>query len=185
MSIDALTTDIVAAIKPVLPKLRMLEKHHGRIDAGELKKAVGNAPAVLVACVGIPKIQTVADGRTGLTGQLAAYVVARDAKGLDRTAAASAMATTIAGLVDQNQWGRIDVYEPTDIRIDNLFNDAIDRAGCALWAVAWRQELLVGTDLYAPDGSVLEHLYYSHSPEIGEAHKQDYRDIVTGEAPPA
>lgn len=185
MNIDDLTGVIVAQVKALLPKLRQCERHHGRFDTAALKRAVQGAPAVFVSCLGFPQVASRAGGDVAVTAQMAAFVVTRDIAGLDRTAAAAAIAMALVELVNDNRWDSDETFDPEAIRAENLFNDQLEGIGCTIWVVSWRQDLLAGEDVYADDGTVLEHLYVSMSPEIGLAHKQDYRDIETGEAPPA
>jgi phage gp37-like protein len=184
MNVGEVTGQIVSEVSQVLPQRRKCERHNGRLDAAALRRAVQAAPAVLVTCLGFPNIAKRSNGEIAVTAQFAAFVVTRDTAALDRTAAASSIAGALVTLIDDNRWQREDTFDPENLRAENLFNDQLDGIGCTIWVVSWRQDLLTGEDACQEDGSFPENLYIGWSPEIGAAHKEDYRNIETGEAPP-
>jgi hypothetical protein len=116
-----------------------VESHPGRLSADDLKTFVARGRSTIrVACLSVPRVEK-RPGGTDVEIAWAAYVMAMDAAGISRDAAASVLATAVSLLVAGNLWGREDVDSPMQIRADNLYSGVVDKRAVALWAVTWRQ----------------------------------------------
>ena len=182
MSLATLPDTITAAIKARFPGLKQCEKHDGRFDLTELERFLTVAPAVRVAVLSIGGAVEEGEGLAQGNVRLAAFVVARDAGNVKKGDAALAIVDGLVALVAGNDWGLSTAGPAKDVRAENLYSTSIGKQGVALWAVTWVQPAEMGT-LAAEDGTVPTNIYASMAPDIGLAHKGDYRDVATGEAP--
>lgn len=147
MSLLTLRQAIVDDLKANVPNLKTCEGHGGRFDATELKRVAMRAPAVFVACLGLADVE---EGHDGVAGTLTwgAFVVTRDTPGSSRDQAALAVLQAILVRLPGNRWG-LDQAEgrPERVSAQNLYSATVDRLGVALWAVSWRQRMVIGGEL--------------------------------------
>lgn len=169
---------VVSDLQEIFPTAaRNIEGHDGRIDADAIKKWVRTTPAIRVAILGARRIVPVGNGQVDIGWIVGVYAVEKDA------AAAAGMTTAVIIDAEGNQRGLDDVFPPEDLRCDNLHASALERAGVTIWAATWTQSIRSGLDDLVEAGVVPSAVYVSRSPEIGNAHKDDYRDVATGEPP--
>ncbi|SNS05626.1 hypothetical protein SAMN04488503_2480 [Humidesulfovibrio mexicanus] len=146
MSIVALRQAVVDDLKAKLPRLGgravVVAPHAGRFDAAELSRVATQAPAVLVAVLGLADL-TESCAEVDGTCQIVAIVLCKDAPRLPRDLASLALAQALAGIVPGNCWGGAAARAPEAVRCDNLFSASLDKAGVAMWGVSWRQHATV------------------------------------------
>ena len=139
MSLLDVRTAIVTGLKAALPAGVYVEGHRGRFDsATEIQRFAVKAPAVLVACVGVP-VQEPGAGLLILPARWVVFVITRDQPGTPRDAGALALVEAILLTVSGNIWGRTDVAEPVQLDARNLYSGAIDKLGIALWGITFDQ----------------------------------------------
>ncbi len=169
---------IVAELITLFPDIkRNIEEHDGRIDATAIKSWIRTVPAIRVAVLGSRRITPVGNGQVDIDWNMNAFVVEKD------SAAAAALATAIIVDAEGNHRGLENVFDPKDMRCDNLHAAALEKHGVTIWVVAWTQRIRTGVDALAEDGTIPDTIYASRSPDIGAAHKQEYRDVDTMETP--
>lgn len=183
MSLVALPAAIVAGINERFPKLKSCEAHPGRFDLDELERFVAAAPAVRVAVLSVGGIVGGEDGVAIGDARITAFIVTRDAGRVTKDEAARAIVDGLAPLVFENRWGLATAQPARDVAATNLYSTPSGKVGVTLWAVTWLQGVEMGT-LVAENGTMPEHVYASMAPDVGLAHKSDYRDVDTGEMPP-
>lgn len=183
MSLVETRTAIKDAIKAALPELRQCEIHGGQFDLDELKRFLTVTPSIRLAMLATPRLTPENSGGIDVDLRLAAFIVTRDAGALAREDAALNIAQAILLLVHGNHWGLDYAHPARDVASRALYSGPVDRTGAALWSVNWNQTVRIGADAFLEDGVLPDSLYVGVSPEIGAAHKADYKDARTGEAP--
>lgn len=169
---------VVDDLKELFPaQARNIEVHNGRIDVAAIKKWVRSTPAIRVAVLGARNIESVGNGQVDVGWAINVYVVDDDAL------KASNFSTAIIVDAEGNQRSLDDVHPPEQLRCDNLHASPLEKLGVTIWAVSWAQAIRTGLDELAEQGVVPSNVYASRAPNIGEDHKEDYRDVQTGEAP--
>ncbi|MGC9419654.1 MAG: hypothetical protein ACP5EN_11860 [Rhodovulum sp.] len=180
---SAILTDLPEAaadtIGALLPELRQCQAIAGRFNLERLKAEQVHAPAVLVSLIGLRQHEGWAGPRHGYLADMAAFIVTTDRAGLPRDTAAAAMAAVIAAAVPDRDWGLADCGEADDVQAQPLVSAGSERARASLWAVTWKQPLVM-TPLPRQTPADLT-LYVGESPEIGAAFEPDY-DEIGGEA---
>lgn len=147
MSLLTLRQAIVDDLTANLPALKTCEGHGGRFDANEVKRVAAKAPALFVACLGVSDTDEAPDGIAG-TVQWGAFVVARDTGASGRDEGGLAILQALLLHLPGNRWG-LDQAEgrPQAIRAQNLYSATVDKMGVAMWAVSWRQRMVIGAEL--------------------------------------
>lgn len=141
---QAVVDEFAARLPTLAGKAVKVQPHAGRFDAAELLRVATQAPAVLVGVLALADIsETCAE--VSCTCQVVAIVVCKDAPGLPRDVAALALVQELAKIVPGNCWGTAGEQAPESIRADNLFSASVDKAGVAMWGVAWRQRAVVAS----------------------------------------
>jgi hypothetical protein len=175
----AIVAKIETALKAPLG-LATVAPHRGRITGPELARLGARAPAVLVGCLGWGALRDMA-GETEANLEWVAFVVTKDAPGVDRGTSALVIANAIGGLVMGNTWG-LDGQDPTNVSARNLYAGDVDKQGLALWLVSWRQWMTIALDgEFDPDNiaATLGDLTTIH------AEHYDPGGIAAGDAPRA
>lgn len=170
---------IAEKIAAQLPGLRTAEGFSGRLDLEVIKQRGIAAPAVLVSWYGAKIDRTSAGPHNFYRIDMTAFVITKDALGLDRHAAAATIVQALLELLPDHRWGEAGLGNMSDIAAHSLNTPDIQRAGVALWAVTWRQEVAFTAVPEAID--VPLRLYVGMAPEIGRAHEDDYELIGGGE----
>ena len=153
---------IIDTLKLTFPKLNV-SAYQGRFDLDELKRLSIRLPALQIAILSIDNVETVETDERDMRLQLAAFVLTRDHKRLEREAAALAIVERLALLIPYQRWNYSKALIPTNLQVDNLFSGPIDKQGVALWAVSWQQILRLGIDVWA---ETLPAKYYA--PDVNE-----------------
>ncbi len=165
----------VAALKQALPGLRTCEVYAGEFSGGELSRGSLAAPAVLVACLGATRGDEHGSGEYDFVARFAAYCLTRHAGSrAQRGVLAQELAEGVLAALEGSRFGLRGLSAAKVTRLDNLYGEAFDKAGVALWAVSWEQRIKLGADVFAGEGVLPSELYVGFAPEIGEPHEGDY-----------
>jgi len=166
-------------LKIALPGLRSCDLYAGEFAGGELSRASLAAPAVLVACLGATRGADHGNGEYTFLARYSAYCLTRHAGGREqRGVLALELAEAVLAQIESGRFGLAGVSAAKVTRIDNLYGEAFDKAGVALWAVSWEQQLLLGADIWAGDGVLPSQLFVGYAPEIGVPHTDDYFEVT-------
>ncbi|KAB1440351.1 phage protein Gp37 [Pseudodesulfovibrio senegalensis] len=156
MSLASLRDAVVAKIDQATSRKVHCASHGGRFDLHELKRISTKAPAVFVAVLGFSDLtESCGDYEAWVTW--GAFVVTRDRPGQPRDLAALSIVDMLSLLIPGNTWDlkeSISTAERT--RADNLFSTVIDKAGMAMWAISWRQNMTLGQAMTESDLASLD-----------------------------
>ena len=142
---------VVQMLREAIPSpdmLKTVQPYGGEFNAEEVDTASFTAPAVLVASMGWapPGRDDLLAGAQASAQHLAAFVVTKNAKRVERMAAASALAETVARALKRwrPQAGESDYIEVAavdwrSVQGENLYGSRLDKKGLALWVVRWKQ----------------------------------------------
>lgn len=121
-------------------KYAHVRQHGGPINMEELRVVSTRTPAILVACLGLPKFERKG---TLLVGQAvyACFVAARDEVKAKRDVMSMIVTEAIASETVDNFWGDTALGAPTDLAGSNLFSRGLDEEGISLWVLRWRQQV--------------------------------------------
>ncbi|AMK09648.1 phage protein Gp37 [Pseudodesulfovibrio indicus] len=157
MSLDTLRTAVADTLKTALPASVSVESHGGRFDQAELRRIMAKAPAVFVATLGFSDLKY-DHGDFQATISWGAFVVTRDAPKVSRDQGASVLVNALAMTIPENTWSLDNecVNTPQAVRGDNLFSATVDKLGVAMWAITWRQTMLLGKALSDEDLAALD-----------------------------
>ncbi|WP_429885377.1 hypothetical protein [Geoalkalibacter halelectricus] len=168
----------VAHLKIALPGLRTCEVYAGEFAGGELSRASLAAPAVLVACLGATRGEQDGNEQYDFLCRYSAYCLTRHAGGREpRGVLAQELAEGVLAQVEGARFGESGCGVARVVRLDNLYSEAFDKAGVALWAVTWEQRVTLGADVWAHEGMLPTEIYLGIAPEIGPPHIDDYIKI--------
>ncbi|MCJ8285105.1 hypothetical protein [Halomonas sp.] len=175
--IDAVRQAIVTTIAQALGSHVTVEAHGGRFDRAELARYSKRAPAVLVAAMGMPRVEDRPRARPMV--QFAAFVMCRDAPGASRDTQALTLAEALVRLVPGNVWGQDNVQRPEQLSAENLYSGEIDRLGIAMWAVSWRQ--IVNLSTQRDIGDLADFAIYHGTHHVGEGpDTESHLELPTG-----
>lgn len=169
--------DLIATrIKDVLPALRTCEGRAGRFDVEALTKLGVAAPGVLVSTLRLSQGALYAGAAPEFFVEIGAFVVTKDAMGLARDAAAAAICQTLLQLVPETNWGVAELGAAQGIEALPLITSAKIGTGASLWAVTWRQPLML---VSAPPSAPLPlEVYWGQAPNIGAAAEANYEQVT-------
>jgi len=171
---------ILAEAEQTLSGLAQVEAYAGQFGQEGPSQGRVIAPAFFVAALGAPPADDQpGDGRMALDVRWAAYCLARNARGAaERGRDAMSMAESWAARVEQDaQWGLAPQVMHARLEdMQNLYSAALDSKGFALWAVTWRQVVLVGTSIWDGDGETPTEIWVGFSPD---EHPDDYKEQET------
>jgi hypothetical protein len=132
--------EIAKRLRLSVPKAIQVVEHGGPITLEELKRVATRAPALVVACLGVPSIT-----REGMqvTTDAAYAVFCVAAKSPSETQGDIALAlVSLASLdIPGQRWNQAASGVPQQIAATNLYSSALDKVGLALWAIRWRQKV--------------------------------------------
>jgi hypothetical protein len=160
-------------IRQILPQLKTCRPQDGKFDLKELKKSAVPAPAVLVSVLGLKPGKQFSATPTHLLN-MAAYVVTRDALGVDREVAALNIMQALVPLLQRQTWAVPALGEAENVRLHNLATPVSRDNGSALWAVTWDQPVC----LYQPaSGPLGVELYTAQAPNGVNAPEGDFEQV--------
>lgn len=148
----------VAYIKAKVSGFRDVKPHIGRYTVEDLKRMHSAAPACAIGVVNASKPVQRPSGEVQIDVALAAVIVTRAARVEDADDEAMdlalAVAASVAAWVPAQTVRR--VQPATDIHMEGVADDEIDKAGLVVWAVLWRHSATFGADdIAAGIGSVV------------------------------
>lgn len=180
MSLFTLRQAIVDDLQANLPTLKTCEGHGGRFDATEIKRVATRAPALYIACLGVSGADEGPDGITG-TLQWGAFIVTRDSAAAPRDEAGLAILQALLLRLPGNRWG-LDQAEtrPEAVQARNLYSATVDKLGVAMWAVSWRQRMVIGAELDPATLDVFATFDAIHDLDTGQDGEPEANDHLTG-----
>lgn len=111
----------------------------GRFDLAELKRWGARAPCLLVAAMGLPRLE-LEGGTWNADVRWAVFVLTKDLPQRPRDATAlDLVEATLVVIRPEEDWGDPDGQAVRDVAAENLYSGQIDTNGVALWVVTWRQ----------------------------------------------
>lgn len=177
--LSTLNDAIAATIRTWLPQLATCKGMAGRFDVDALTRDGIKAPAVLVSRLGARQLRGTAGPQPEFGLDMAAFVVTKDALGLQRDTAAANICQVLLARIPNRVWGLEDLGEAREVEEQSLITSATQGKAVSLWAVTWVQPACF---VAAPAPSTISPaLYVGQSPEIGEDHEGDY-ELVGGGA---
>jgi hypothetical protein len=166
------------AIHAAISSLATCAIYAGEFSGGELSRASVQSPAVLVACLGGTRERDVDCGEVDWKLRYTAYCMARNATGRGtRSIDCLALAESVISVIDGARFGLTGLFPAKCTRLDNMYAEAFDKGGVALWAVTWEQVARLGADEWSSDGIAVSEVYLGIAPDIGAAHEDDYRQV--------
>lgn len=115
-----------------------VKTHGGPLMVETIKDIAVRAPAIVVACLGIPRMNrqgTVVSAEA----VFGAFCITEDkAKNL-RDAEALVLVESVMAELQSNNWGGTASSAPRDAVATNLYSTQLDNEGICLWGVRWRQ----------------------------------------------
>jgi hypothetical protein len=166
----------VEAVKAAIPDLATCAQYAGEFSGGELGRGSVQSPAVLIACLGVTRVGDVETGEDDWLCRFTAYCMLRHAGGRwPRSEGALDLASSVVTAVNRSRFKFLKSVWPAKVtRLDNLYAEAFDKSGVALWAVTWEQKTRLGPDDWAESVIAPRSLYFGIAPDIGVAHEDDY-----------
>lgn len=130
-----------------IPELVTCREHGGRITLEEIKRSGIDAPALLIACVNVNRMETGTRKGRKRVGVFAAYVLARDTGAEAAGPIAARLVDAVMDRLPGKRWGLdwAEAIEPETVDANNLFSANLDRHGVALWGLSWTQTYTLPT----------------------------------------
>ncbi|MDT8428494.1 MAG: hypothetical protein RQ757_06980 [Pseudomonadales bacterium] len=172
---------VIEAIQGAVPGLAQIETYAGQFASDGPNRTLVSAPAVFLTVLDAPYANDQAgDGRQSFDLRLAAYCLARNAKGAaNRAGDAMSLATAVALLVPQAHWELGAQVDGARLEgMQNQFVAALDNKGLGLWSVTWRQVVHLGESIWAGSQITPTEVWLGVLPE---SYPEDYTLIA--EAP--
>lgn len=136
-----------------LPDLKACKPHAGKFSLEELKKSGLKSPAVLVSTLGAKQGEGYAGHSTEFLLSMAAYVVCKDALGLQRDLAAANICQVLLELVPGKNWDNPACGQAESVAMHTLISAKSKDSGVSLWAVTWNQPITFFQSNPAPPGA--------------------------------
>lgn len=136
---DDIVTDLTAAL---VPPLRTITTHPGRMDREELLRISLAAPAGYVAALGAEYVQSQPQNLMAEVAW-AFFVVTRGTSIETRDKQALAVIYAAMRRIVGNRWGNDLAQVAKNVRWENLYSGTLDKTGLALHAVLWTQAVEV------------------------------------------
>lgn len=114
-------------------------EHGGSINEQEVRRVAVHAPALIVGCLGVPKV-TLSGHMIQAEAAWAIFVLTKNAvdKGA-RDAAALVLVVAVLARVPQQLWSGTASGQARDLAATNLHSTSLEKLGVTLWAIRWRQ----------------------------------------------
>jgi hypothetical protein len=130
-----------------LPAVRV-EEHGGRMDLEEIKRWATGAPALIVACLGVPSV-SVEGGMTVAEASWAVCILTRNVPGEFKDVASMALVGAVLAGLPTQRWAGTASKMPKNIRADNAYSSTLDKLGVSLWLISWQQAVDLPETTYA------------------------------------
>lgn len=122
-------------------ELRLVETHGGRFSLDEIKRLAKKTPAVLIACLEIPALDSGAQGDNEHKLKMIAYVLTRDAAGVSKDVNSVAIVEKLLRHFKDEEWGLSWAMPAQNFVARNLYSNNIDKVGVSLWGVGFDQTI--------------------------------------------
>lgn len=173
--LSTLNDTIAATVKTWLPQLATCKGMAGRLDVDALARDGIKAPAVLISRLGARQMRGTSGPQPAFALDMAAFVVTKDALGLQRDAAAANICQLLLMRIPNRVWGLEDLGEAREVEEQSLISSASQGKAVSLWVVTWVQPV---SFVAAPAPSEISPtLYVGQAPAIGTDHVADYDQI--------
>jgi hypothetical protein len=161
--LSALPNIVAGQIHATLPALATCTGIVGRLDMEEVAAKGWKTPAVLVSRLRLDQQNALAGPLYTYRATMAAFVLTKDELGLPRDEAACAIAQAILQLLPDARFARADIGPAERIAEEPIVTPAIRKAGVALSAVTWEQDItlqpLPEATPITPDLYVTAHIF--------------------------
>lgn len=155
-TLSGLPQKICDEVKIRLTDLQTCEPHAGKFSLEELKKRGIASPSVLISTLGAKQGETYAGHSTEFLLSMAAFVVCKDALGLQRDIRAANICQVLLQLIPGQTWDNDACGEAQAVEMKTLISAKTKDVGASLWAVTWNQPITffvsepkpLGVDLY-------------------------------------
>jgi hypothetical protein len=116
-------------------------EHGGPFNLEEIQRVAARAPALVVACLGIPSLE--AQGSVVVAkAAWAVFCVAKDTRKEAKDIKGLLLAESVlVELPHQTTWNDTASKAPEAIAGANLYSSKLDDEGISLWACKWRQDV--------------------------------------------
>ena len=118
-----------------------VSEHGGAFTAEDIRRYAKKAPAVIVACIGVPQIKfqgtVVAAFPTFEVFCLSSHTSSRQ----NRDTAAWLLAESVAVETVNNTWDGAADSTPKNLSAANRYSVPLDKLGVGLWSVRWEQQV--------------------------------------------
>lgn len=185
MSLDGVLESIVAGIAAGVPALKVCETIGGNVDLAEVQRRSRQLPAAFVFCIGTEDA-TLAQDKVKTTGLFAAVLVVKSEPSAPPvTMTRDAVVARLAGRIiyavtTAGDWGDGEVIgPPSAVDSRNRYSTAADKAGAAIWAVSWRQQLELAADPAPAELDDLEKILATWELQDGTTPATDATDEIT------
>lgn len=137
-------TAITGALAVKFPALTV-EAHGGRFTERELALTLAKAPALLLGCVGFPKIQMAGPDRWRAELKWTLYVLGADSATIDRDTLALNTVFALMTWLPEQKWGLAGALLPdqASLSADNLYSGQVNLLRVSVWGVTWAQSFLL------------------------------------------
>ncbi len=148
--------------------------HRGQFNSlKEIQKIAVRKTTALVACRGFTNAN--ADyGETVATVQWVIFVLTQEGR-QPRDELAGAIVNNVLKLLPNNDWG-VAKSNPEKINGRNITSGDIDKAGMALWAITWQQDMPIDSQLSMAD---LDDFLLAHGDKDLDADAPEASDEIT------
>jgi hypothetical protein len=151
LALPAMPEIVAAQIRAALPELVTCKGIVGRLDLDEVQAKGFATPAVLVSRLRLDQARDLAGPHRVYRVFMAAFVLAKDTLGLPRDTAATNIAQVIIQLLPDARFGRSDIGPAERIAEEPIVTSAIRKAGVALTAITWEQDVSLAALPVAPE----------------------------------
>lgn len=141
LPLSTLPEIVAARIHAALPDLVTCKGIVGRLDLDEVQAKGFATPAVLVSRLRLDQGRDLAGPHRVYRVVMAAFVLTKDTLGLPRDMAATNIAQVILQLLPDARFGRGDIGPVERIAEEPIVTPAIRKAGVALTAITWEQDV--------------------------------------------
>lgn len=144
MSVYAVRVEIAQHFRTLLKGVEIFE-HAGSFSPEDLNRVSAKAPACVVACLGIPKLNIVG-GEPVADVDYGIFVVTSNTIREKRDVAALNLAEKILRSLPFQHWDSKARSRPENISGSNMYSAALDKKGISMWSILWQQQVeILGT----------------------------------------
>jgi hypothetical protein len=151
--------------------VKSCEAFGGRFELNALERFGAQAPAIRVAVLRISSIAWADTGEFDATVEIGAFIVTRDEPGKPRDAAALLLAQHVLERAFAERWALPQVQSARPARAENIYSNAVQKNGVALWGVTWTSKVRMGASAYPQSDNELLSIYVGDELVAGGDHE--------------